>query len=164
MQSCGDVGYPDLLVPRRCVWPLATGDDSGDSEAHAGTILESPVSVADRFRQKIAADAAKMCVVNIEYPLYTYYALRDHDQNKQNAPLAVQKFEEQGGKHESTDKETMTEVWRHVCWTTDKAVRDKYLGTTTETVASDASAVLIISWLFLTHIALIVVLITHMWA
>jgi hypothetical protein len=146
------------------VWPLATGNDSGDSEAHAGTTLESPVAVADRFRQKIAADVEKLCVVNIEYPLFTYYALRNSDQNKQNAPLAVQKNEDQGGKHASTDRKTMTEVWRHVCWTTDKTVRDKYLGTATETVVSDASSLIVISWLFLMHIALIVVLVAHMWA
>lgn len=143
------------------VWPLAIGEDSGDSKAHAGTTLESPVEVADRFRHKVSADATKLCVVNVEFPLFTYYALRNYDQSKQNAPLAVQKLEEQGGRHESTDKKTMTEVWRHVCWTTDKAVRDKFLGDTPETVVSD-STMLVVSWMFIMHIVLIVVLLSHL--
>lgn len=119
------------------VWPLPI--DGNNAMAHEDTELESPVSVANRFRQKIAADRASLCVVSIAYPLYTYYALRDHDQLVKNAPLAVQKFEDQKKGNNGNNKETMTEVWRHVAWTTDEAVRNKFMGTANEHVIASAS-------------------------
>merc|ERR1712070_13778 len=107
----------------------------GGHEA-AGTQIENPHDVASRangFFQQIARDASKaFCLVDVDYVLYSQFALRNRDQRErnENAPLAVERRVTKEGGEKNEDGGlvmTNTEVWRYSFVTDDKMLFEQVM-------------------------------------
>lgn len=86
---------------------------------------------------------SKICVIDVDYVLYSQAALHGKDQNVVNASLAVNRLhikdDEEGF---SDDQSTITnmEVWRHTIQTTDENMYNKIMRSDEEFVAAPAGS------------------------
>lgn len=117
-------------------WPVPIDDDV--SHAKTGEKLESSREVALRANTYFEAIRHEACIVNINHVLYAQMSLRDRDQMKENAPLAVNR--DRGG--EDIESVTNTEVWRYVFETTSEQVFKDIMTTNPEYVVSSGSIML----------------------
>lgn len=122
------IGYKDF-------WPLPI--NSNVKHAGTGEELEAPRTVGDRANTYFSENR-EICVTDVDYVMYAQIALFGLDQNKDNAPLAVNSGGDDG--HRSRlESITNMEVWRYSYETNSLDAYERTMSAHTEYVTGDAS-------------------------
>ena len=126
-------------------WPLTMENGqvvwTNSWESSAKEELETAFDVATRlndFMRPYMSDG-KLEIINIAYPFYSQYALRNRDQRERNAPLAVNRLQDDNKRNGDVHTITNMEVWRVNYRTNDITLFKKLTPDERETVESGVS-------------------------
>lgn len=108
-QNTTYIGFKDF-------WPERL--DMGGSQAGRGEQLERARTVAERA-EEFFAQYPNAEIIDVDYVLYSQFALRNRDQDIENAPLAVNRERDGSNRRNDLRSITNTEVWRYTFRTTD---------------------------------------------